>query len=89
MKFDLRFPIGALFSFYGVVLALYGFATNNSDVYQRSLGININLAWGLVLLVFGVAMLWLAWRAGNRAPEGGEKTEKDTNPKTPPTVTMK
>jgi len=87
MNFDLRFPIGALFSFYGVVLALYGLATNNSDAYQRSLGININLAWGLVLLVFGVAMLWLALRARRRAPEGGEKTDKDT--KTPPTVTMK
>jgi hypothetical protein len=89
MNFDLRFPIGALFSFYGVVLVLYGLATNNSDAYQRSLGININLAWGLVLLVFGVAMLWLALRARRRASEGGDKTEKDTNPKTPPTVTMK
>lgn len=89
MNFDLRFPIGALFSFYGVALALYGLATNNSDVYQRSLGINVNLAWGLVLLVFGAAMLWLAFRARRRAPESGEKNEKDTNPKTPPTVTMK
>jgi hypothetical protein len=87
MKFDLRFPIGALFSFYGVVLALYGLVTNNSEVYQRSLGNNINLAWGLVLLLFGVAMLWLAWRAGHRAPEVGETPKKDGKP--PPTVTIK
>jgi hypothetical protein len=89
MKFDLRFPIGALFSFYGVTLVLYGFATNNSDVYQRSLGINVNLAWGLVLLVFGIAMLWLAFRARRRAPEAGAPSEKNTNPKTPPTATLK
>jgi type VI protein secretion system component VasK len=89
MNFDLRFPIGALFSFYGVTLVLYGLATNNSEVYQRSLGINVNLAWGLVLLVFGVAMLWLAWRARRRAPEAGAPSEKDAKPKTPPTVTLK
>src|SRR6267142_746045 len=31
-------------------------------LYQRSLGININLWWGLALLVFGVTMLLLSWR---------------------------
>lgn len=60
MNFDLRFPIGLMFSFYGVVLVGYGLVTKGSEIYKRSLDININLTWGLVLLVFGVAMLWLA-----------------------------
>ena len=60
MNFDLRFPIGLMFSFYGVVLVGYVLVTKGSEIYKRSLDININLTWGLVLLVFGAAMLWLA-----------------------------
>ena len=38
----------------------YGLVTAASaELYQRSLGININLVWGLVLLVFGAVMLLL------------------------------
>jgi multisubunit Na+/H+ antiporter MnhG subunit len=61
MKFDLRFPIGLLFSFYGALLAIFGLCSN-AQIYERSLNININLVWGIVLLVFGLAMLALAWR---------------------------
>ncbi|EEF59306.1 hypothetical protein [Pedosphaera parvula] len=65
MNFDLRLPIGILFSFYGVVLVMFG-AFGNKEVYQRSLGININLIWGAVLLLFGMMMLFLVWRAARR-----------------------
>jgi hypothetical protein len=65
MNFDLRLPIGLLFSFYGLLLTIYG-AMSDSTIYERSLGINMNLRWGLVLLVFGMAMLFLAWRARGR-----------------------
>jgi hypothetical protein len=61
MKFDLRIPIGLLFSLYGGILSLYG-AFSDPAIYGRSLGINANLAWGLVLLVFGIAMLLLSHR---------------------------
>lgn len=61
MNFDLRFPIGLMFGFYGIVLTIYGFVSDKA-IYERSLGININLVWGLVLLVFGAAMLFLATR---------------------------
>ncbi|HEY8965054.1 MAG TPA: hypothetical protein VIM58_01340 [Candidatus Methylacidiphilales bacterium] len=63
MAFDLRFPIGILFSLAGLVLVTYGAATGGSDLYARSLGINVNLVWGGVLLVFGLTMLALAIRA--------------------------
>ena len=61
MKLDLRLPIGLMFSIIGVLLAVYG-ATSDPALYQRSLGINVNLWWGLVLVVFGLAMLWLVRR---------------------------
>jgi hypothetical protein len=60
MGFDIRLPIGALFTFLGILLTSYG-ALSDRAMYARSLGININLAWGLVLLAFGASMLAL-WR---------------------------
>jgi len=75
MKFDLRLPIGILFSFYGLLLAVFGLVSDKK-IYGRSLGININLRWGLVLLLFGAAMLLLAWRGKTSAPStaAGKKT---------------
>ena len=61
MNFDLRLPIGLMFSFYGIVLAGYGLMSDKA-IYERSLGININLGWGVVLLAFGGIMLLLALR---------------------------
>ena len=55
---DLRWPIGLMFSLIGALLVIYGAATNsNTAMYALSLGKNINLIWGAVLLVFGVLML--------------------------------
>lgn len=62
MNFDLRFPIGILFSAYGAILGIYGTMTSGSEIYKKSLGDNINLQWGGVLLVFGLVMLGLAIR---------------------------
>ena len=70
MKFDLRLPIGILFSLYGAVLVLFG-AFSDKSIYARSLGYNVNLWWGLVLLVFGVLMLLGALRSRGRN-EGGK-----------------
>ena len=67
MKFDLRFPIGLLFSFYGALLAIFGLCSDSRN-YDRSLGININLWWGIVLLVFGLGMLALALRGRANKP---------------------
>jgi hypothetical protein len=61
MKLDLRLPIGLMFSIIGVLLAVYG-ALSDPAIYQRSLGMNVNLWWGMVLLVFGLVMLWLVRR---------------------------
>jgi hypothetical protein len=66
MNFDLRLPIGALFTLYGAMLALYGLFGDQAQ-YARSLGLNINLIWGLVLLVFGSGMLIARARSGRRS----------------------
>ena len=67
MGLDLRWPIGLMFSLVGVLLVAYGLVTgSDAEMYRRSLDININLRWGLVLLVFGGFMLFLAWRGGGR-----------------------
>ncbi len=57
MGLDIRVPIGMMFSLIGAVMVIYGLVTgSNKELYHRSLDININLWWGLLLLVFGVVM---------------------------------
>lgn len=64
MGLDIRTPIGALFAILGVLLVGFGLLSDPS-IYQRSLGINVNLYWGGVLLAFGALMLWLG-RGGSK-----------------------
>ncbi len=75
MGLDIRWPIGLMFTLIGAMLTIFGLATGSgNEMYQRSLGWNVNLCWGLFLLVFGAWMLIMAWR-GARQPAPGE-----TNP---------
>ena len=58
MGLDIRLPIGMMFTLIGAMLAASGFLTrSNVAMYHCSLDININLWWGLILLVFGLLML--------------------------------
>ena len=66
MGLDIRWPIGLMFTLIGALLAING-AVVKSD-HAISLGININLIWGIVLLVFGVLMLLGAVRGGKNPP---------------------
>ena len=76
MGLDIRWPIGLMFSLVGAMLVILGLATSSdAEVYRCSLGININLRWGLVLLIFGAAMLAMAWR-GSRQPVEPADPEK-------------
>jgi putative Mn2+ efflux pump MntP len=61
MGLDIRWPIGLMFSLIGVMMTIYGLVTGSkAELYHRSLDINVNLIWGVVLLVFGGAMLLMA-----------------------------
>ena len=61
MGLDIRLPIGAMFTLFGLLLVVYGLVGDKA-IYQRSLGINVNLGWGAVLLLFGLVMLALGRR---------------------------
>ena len=62
MRLDIRMPIGMLFLVFGAMLTIFGLLSDRA-LYVRSLGININFYWGLVMLAIGVVMILLA-RAG-------------------------
>ena len=66
MKLDLRLPIGLMFSIFGLLLLGFGLISD-AAIYQRSLGINVNLWWGVVLLIFGLVMLGFALKARGAA----------------------
>ncbi len=58
---DIRLPMGLMFAIIGAIIAVYGMMTGGDAMYQtHSLGININLWWGLVMAIFGAIMLILA-----------------------------
>ena len=72
---DIRLPIGALFTLLGVMIGGYGLATAaDPEHYARSLSININLWWGIVMLVFGLLLLVAVRRSGR--PSGVHPTSE-------------
>ena len=72
MHLDVRVPAGSMFVLVGGLLAMYG-AVSDPAVYQRSLGVNINLSWGVVMIVFGMALLvWRRWSPA-AAPDAAQR----------------
>jgi hypothetical protein len=72
MSLDLRIPMGLLFTLVGAILTVFGISTNSTPgFYDQSLGINANLWWGLVQLVFGLAMLYLGRRGQKQMEKQG------------------
>ena len=67
MGLDIRIPIGFMFGIIGLLMLGYGLMTGSDPVYQRSLGLNVNLWWGAALVIFGALMLWF----GRKAQSGG------------------
>ena len=61
MRFDLKTPIGLMFSLYGLLLTLYGVFGDQAQ-YSRSLGWNVNICCGGMMLLFGIAVLVLGRR---------------------------
>ena len=62
MQLDIRLPIGLLFTLFGLILVIFGLVSDPAIYRTHSLGMNINLVWGLVQIAFGAIMLWLAFR---------------------------
>jgi drug/metabolite transporter (DMT)-like permease len=53
-RMSIALTIGATIGLIGLVILLYGLF-GNAD-YSRSGGININLWWGLLMVIFGLIM---------------------------------
>jgi putative Mn2+ efflux pump MntP len=59
MGLDIKIPIGLMFSIFGLILTVLGLITaGDTAMYEQSLGYNINLLSGVVMLVFGCYMLF-------------------------------
>jgi multisubunit Na+/H+ antiporter MnhG subunit len=58
MGLDIRLPIGLMFTLLGALLAVWGVIADPA-IYDRSLGHNVNLVWGIVLFIFGVLLLFM------------------------------
>ena len=83
---DIRLPIGGLFTLLGLLVGGYGLATTGEpERYESSMGVNINLWWGLVMLVFGALLLAFATRTRRKvgagpaagAPEGRATEDRE------------
>ena len=83
MGLDIRLPIGAMFTLFGLLLTVFGLVGDKS-VYQRSLGMNVNLGWGVVLLVFpaecshlaGQGVMRVVFSQRSRGLEGEKKGDQ-------------
>jgi hypothetical protein len=63
MGLDIRIPLGLIFLLIGGLMSVYGLITRNSAViYEKSMGINLNLTWGLIMFVFGLIMFLVGRR---------------------------
>jgi hypothetical protein len=65
MGLDIRLPIGIIFTIYGALLIIYGLVADPA-IFVNSVGVNIDIWWGLAMLVFGLVMGVLAFRASRR-----------------------
>lgn len=77
MRLDIRLPLGLLFVVFGLLLSGFGLISNKG-LYERSLHVDINLWWGLVLLAFGMAMLALGRRNHRRLSRNQPSAESHT-----------
>ena len=73
MGLDIRLPIGLMFALMGVLLTVYGLIGNKAIYDRYSLGININLGWGIIMLIFGRVMFFLG-RRGTAAMRSAEQS---------------
>jgi len=60
---DIRIPIGLLFAILGVILTVFGIITaSDTEMYAKSLSVNVNLYMGIIMLAFGGVMLLFTFK---------------------------
>jgi len=57
MGLDIRIPLGLVFLLIGGIMSVFGIYTHgDTALYQKSLGMDINLDWGGIMFAFGLIM---------------------------------
>ena len=81
MGLDIRIPLGLIFLITGGMISIYGLITRGNDlIYAKSMGINMNLGWGLIMFVFGLIMFFVGrrkkWQDDPVSPRPWENNRK-------------
>jgi hypothetical protein len=73
MGLDIRVPLGMIFLIIGGIMGVFGLVTHgDATLYERSLGVDLNLTWGGIMFVFGAVMFYV-----------GRKKKWEDDPVTP------
>ncbi len=83
MGLDIRIPLGLIFLITGGLMSLYGFITRGDHaMYERSMGVNINLTWGAIMFLFGLVMFLVGrrqkWQDDPVTPRPWERDNSST-----------
>ncbi|QHN03466.1 hypothetical protein FTO74_08875 [Granulicella sp. WH15] len=63
MGLDIRIPLGLIFLIIGGIMAVFGVVTHSDTaLYERSMGVNLNLTWGTIMFFFGLVMFLVGRR---------------------------
>jgi xanthine/uracil/vitamin C permease (AzgA family) len=73
--FDLRYLIGGLFTFYGVLLIIVGITDSQAQI-NKAAGVHINFWTGLGMLVLGLIFLGWARLRPLHPPEPGQSVQQ-------------
>lgn len=63
---DIRWPIGFIFTIYGVILLVYGAVSSRAVVIVNEASMNVDAMWGGAFLAFGLFMGTLAIRSSRQ-----------------------
>jgi hypothetical protein len=82
MGLDIRIPLGLIFLAIGGIMAVFGIFTHgDANLYQKSLGVDINLIWGGLMFLFGAIMFFIGkrqkWQDDPISPRPWERDPKE------------
>lgn len=81
MGLDIRVPLGLIFMIIGGIMGVFGATTHgDASLYERSLGVDLNLTWGSIMFVFGGIMFFVGrrqkWQDDPTTPRPWERAAK-------------